>query len=87
MLEHFNTLHQYFIATLAHWTICGVAGAFIYGTTYRTFGIMLAAFWCCYEIVEFARIHDMGDVDIANGLGAFVLGFALTWIYHRIRKR
>ena len=93
MLEHFDTLHQYFIATLAHWLICGVAGAVILhsqvlkSVAHRTFGIMLACWWIIYEIVEFERIHDLGDVDIANGLGAFIVGFTLAWIYHRIRKR
>ena len=93
MLEHFDTLHQYFIATLAHWTLCALAGAMILhshirgGIVLRWFATLLATWWCLYEIMEYQRIQDQVDIDLANGLAAFIAGFALAWLYHyKIRK-
>ena len=42
-------------------------------TKYVMLAIFLVFLWCLYEVVEFARIKDDCDIDLANGIGAFVL--------------
>ena len=93
MLEHFDTIHAYFAATLTHWAICGVAGALTVRSHYRGGPVMrivatlVALWWIAYETTEFARIHDQVDVDLANGLAAYIIGAVGTWLVHYARAR
>lgn len=93
MLEHFNTLHQYAAATLTHWAICGVAGGLtVYshyrgGPTMRLVATVIALWWIAYETTEFARIRDNVDVDLANGLFAYIVATAGCWLVHYLHVR
>lgn len=88
-LSHFDTLHKYAAATLTHWTICGLAGILTVRSHYRggpalrLIATVVALWWVSYEATEFARIHDNGDVDIANGLASYIMGAVLAWIFHK----
>lgn len=80
LLQHFNTFASYPGATVSHWTICAFAGfVLVYAESLRrcVFCCLLLSFFLMYEYVEFLRINDQGDVDIANGGFAFVAGVFL----------
>lgn len=89
LLEHFNTFHAYAAATITHWLICGIAGGLITHSHYRDGAVLryvstiVCLWWISYEVTEFARIGDEGDVDLANGLFAFIVGAGVTWLAHR----
>ena len=90
LLSHFNTFLDYPGATIGHWLICSLSGILlvIRSTGARIFSITLLQCFIVYEVVEFARIKDRGDIDIANGVFAFCLAVFLAWLvrsylYHR----
>ena len=93
LLHHFNTLHIYLVATLAHWTVCGVCGALTVQSHYRggpmlrLLATVIATWWCLYEVTEMLRVQDQGDIDIANGLFAYVVGAGLTYAFHAAVRR
>ena len=88
MLEHFNTLHTYLVATLVHWSLCGVCGALTVQSHYkggpmlRMLATVIVSGWALYEGLEQLRIADRGDVDVANGLFAYVTGALLVSAWH-----
>ena len=83
---------QYPFATEIHWILCAVAGFLIVNSTHRggahtrVVAVVMVAWWNVYEYVEFLRIQDTVDLDVANGFAAFLVSVFLTWLYHRIRK-
>lgn len=88
ILEHFDTLHRYFWETIVHWLVCGVSAALTVHSHYRGvevlrhLGTVVVFFWIAYQITEFARIQDDVDIDIANGLIAYIAGALLAWAVH-----
>lgn len=92
MLEHFNTFHQYMVATLVHWSICGICGALTVHSHYRggpmlrLLATMIVVWWFGYETLEMVRVADNGDIDVANGLFAYVVGAACIGGYHHVKK-
>ena len=93
LYEGFDTLHDYALATIAHWILMGVGGVLILrshhrgGPVMRLFGAMICALWIVYELAEFSRIHDNFEKDIANGIFGFVVGAILYSIYRAIQRR
>ena len=93
IIQHFNTFVNYPGATVSHWIIGLLAGMLlVYASQPKSIVLsvlMLASFYL-YEVVEFLRIHDMGDVDLANGTFAYGTGIliaALAKHSWRIYKR
>ena len=89
LLEHFNTFGSYPGATVTHWLICAVAGWIVYmarNSNAIVFGIVLISWWCLYEVIEFVRIEDNCDIDLANGLFAFVVGVLIAVIDRNIAQ-
>lgn len=77
ILQHFNTFASYPAATVSHWLICGIAGVmFVFAENVKAIivSLVLLLSFYIYEIVEFARIGDLGDIDLANGGAAFIVG-------------
>ena len=93
LLQHFNTLHSYLVATLAHWSLCGVCGALTVQSHYkggpmlRLLATVIVCGWALYETLEQFRIADRGDVDVANGLFAYVVGALLVSAYHYGKRK
>ena len=99
MIEHLNTLHDYAIATICHWLICGFAGWITVNKGKRpchklpdvpmprTVAVCILAFWISYELSEFARIHDRVEADIANGLLGYIVGCTLAWLWDTRGRR
>ena len=82
MIEHFNTFIEYPGATISHWLICSFAGILlvIRSNGAKIFSITLLHCFIIYEIVEFMRIKDRGDVDIANGVFAFCVSVCIAFL-------
>lgn len=91
-IEHFNTFGKYPLATVVHIGIgmwCGRQLALAHIDKHVSRAISAAVVfvgWLAYEISEFARIHDDVDIDIANGLGAKLIGITVTTLYRRLRR-
>lgn len=90
LLEHFNTFVAYPGATVSHWAIGLLAGMLLVAAHHPKEIIlsllMLGSFYL-YEVVEFLRIKDMGDVDIANGTFAFFLGIGIAMLINLMLNR
>ena len=88
LIDHFNTFIDYPGATAVHWIICMVSGFLIMhkSITAKIVAITLSLWWIWYETIEFLRIHDNGDIDIANGLAAYVVGIVLYIVYGWLHK-
>ena len=94
-IEAINTFGKYPFATLIHVVVGGICGWFlltgrelckwgINGTSSSLMGLTIFAGWMTYEIVEFARIADTVDKDIANGLLGLFIGIIISkliWTY------
>ena len=93
LIEGFNTIHEYAAATVSHWLIMGVGAVLILRSHHRGgpglshFGTLLCALWVVYELAEFARIGDLVDKDIANGIFGFCAGGLLYTLYRAIEVR
>lgn len=95
-LKHFNTFADYPVATIAHILVgiwCGreLAIAEQRKNLSEAIGAIIVFFaWIAYETVEFARIRDNGDIDIANGIAGIFIGLFLHklafFIYNRFTK-
>ena len=87
LIAHFNTWVDYPGATAVHWIICMISGFLIVhkSITGKVIAITLAIWWLIYEVVEMVRIKDHGDIDIANGLAAFIVGIVLHLIFIQVR--
>ena len=80
LISHFNTFIDYPGATVAHWLICILAGMMIVSQRIgcKIFGCLLIFWWITYEMAEMIRINDKGDIDIANGLFAFIISVFIS---------
>ena len=87
LINHFNTFVDYPGATAVHWIICMIAGFLIChkSVSVKIVAVSLFLWWITYEITEMVRISDKGDVDIANGLAAFIIGIVLHLVYLQAR--
>ena len=91
LIEPLITIHKYAAATVAHWIICGVAGAMTVhsrirgGAEARMIASHVIIFWLCYEITEFAHEHDNVEADIANGLFGYVCGALIAHYGYKLR--
>ena len=47
--------------------------------------VSLFLWWIVYEMAEMIRIHDKGDIDVANGLAAFIVGIVMHLVYLQVR--
>lgn len=78
-------------ATGFHWALCAVAGFLVQNSSIhggehaRIVSISMLGMFVAYEISEFARIHDMVELDIAQGFAAYLLAVLGTWAYHKWR--
>ena len=92
-IEHFNTFGLYPFATVAHILIgiwCGrelELGRIKRDISQSLPGFLVFFGWLAYEIIEFARLHDEGDVDIANGLGGVLIGIFIYRLLPVIKNK
>lgn len=83
---------QYPFATEIHWLLCALAGFLLINSSYRggphtrAIAIVMIAWWNFYEYVEYLRIEDTVELDVANGFAAFLVAVFCTWFYHKLRK-
>ena len=97
LLRHFWTFSGYPEATEVHWVIGLFVGFFAVKACYvttrsaqntlRDLSTKLMVWFIAYEVVEFARKKDLGDVDIANGGICFALAALVTWIFHVVKNK